>query len=180
MRHILVGLALIAVLAQPVRAEGEVIVMEATQLRMLIQEVLQEIDLYSEDAVELLMLTAAQESHLGHYLMQVNNGPAKGIFQCEINTEKDIWENFLEFKPRLAKRVRALMGEADWDHLQLKGNLLYQIALARVHYYRVPEKLPDRNDVEAMAKYYKKYYNTHLGRATWQAALKNYRRLAHD
>ena len=152
--------------------------MQPDQLRELITEVLLELDLYSANACELLMLTAAQESHLGHYLKQVGNGPAKGIFQMEPSTERDIWKHFLEYKPDLKRRVIALMGEANWHDLQLTGNLLYQIAMARLHYYRRPEALPDRENIVAMAQYWKAHYNTHLGKGTIAEAIKNYKRLA--
>lgn len=148
------------------------------QLRELITQVLVELDLYSADACELLMLTAAQESHLGFYIKQVGPGPAKGIFQMEPSTEKDIWKNYLRYKPDLAKRVGAMLGEADWESLQLTGNLLYQIAMARVHYYRRPEALPDRLNIVGMAQYWKAHYNTHLGKGTIAEAIKNYKRLA--
>lgn len=151
--------------------------MDSKQLRELITEVLVELDLYSADACELLLLTAAQESHLGHYIQQVGSGPAKGIFQCEPNTEKDIWDNYLKYKPALRIRVGCLMGEADFNNLQLKGNILYQIAMARIHYLRVPTKLPSRMDIPGMAAYWKKYYNTHLGKGTVEEAEHNYRRL---
>jgi len=154
--------------------------MKASQLRQLIEEVLIELRLNSTNAVELLMLTAAQESHLGHYLMQVNNGPAKGIFQMEPATEKDIWENYLAYKEDLRKSVHSLMGAANFDHLQLKGNLLYQIAMARIHYLRVYEKLPNHLDVMAMARYWKKYYNTYLGKGRVEDAMYNYRRLVYE
>jgi len=52
-------------------------------LREMIQFVLKNYDLYSRDAEELLMLTAACESNLGHYFKQLGNGPALGIFQVE-------------------------------------------------------------------------------------------------
>ncbi|MCK5613163.1 hypothetical protein KAR91_65420 [Candidatus Pacearchaeota archaeon] len=148
------------------------------QLRDLITDVLMELDLYCANARELLMLTAAQESHLGHYIKQVGNGPARGIFQMEPSTEKDIWENFLKYKPDLSRRIVALMGEADWENLQLTGNLLYQIAMARIHYYRRPEALPYRGNIISMAQYWKAHYNTHLGKGTIAEAIKNYKRLA--
>lgn len=57
--------------------------MDKAQLRELITHVLKKYDLHSDNAVELLMLTAAVESNLGHYIKQVGGGPALGIFQCE-------------------------------------------------------------------------------------------------
>ena len=47
-------------------------------------------------AEELLMLTAAHESHLGTYLKQ-KGGPALGIYQMEPATYRDLHENFLRF-----------------------------------------------------------------------------------
>ena len=45
--------------------------MEPDQLRELISDVLKAMKMYSEAAVELLMLTAAQETHCGRYIKQV-------------------------------------------------------------------------------------------------------------
>lgn len=128
---------------------------------------------YSEDAVELLMMTAAHESKLGTYLKQVN-GPALGIYQMEPSTATDIWDNFLSARGRKELSLRI----QDWVKsvicffsdgtkvYALTYNLVYATAMARVHYYRVPEALPKKEDIAGMARYAKKYYNTHLGKAT--------------
>ena len=55
---------------------------------------------------------------------------------------------------------------------QLKGNLYYAVAMCRIHYYRVSEALP--NDLEGMARYWKKYYNTELGKGTVEEFIHNY------
>lgn len=150
------------------------------QLRGLITDVLQYIDLYSEDAVELLMLTAAQESHCGTYIKQVQ-GPALGIYQCEPTTEDDIFANYLAFKPELKALINGLM-IADYNMVSyrwdLKANLVYQTAICRIHYLRVPESLPSYKDIEAMAKYWKKYYNTEKGKGTIKEAIFNYKKYA--
>jgi hypothetical protein len=64
---------------------------DTTQFYQLIKTVLINFDpfLASLNAIQLLMGTAAQESHLGTYLKQIN-GPALGVFQMEPNTEIDI------------------------------------------------------------------------------------------
>ncbi len=145
-----------------------------TQLRGLIRSVLKSVDLYSEDAVELLMMTAATESKLGTYIKQVN-GPALGIFQMEPRTEDDLWENYLRYKGGLDVTIDVyatyLKGELEW-------NMGYAIVMARIHYLRVKEKLPDSGDKEAMARYYKKYWNTPKGKATVEKAIKDYERYA--
>jgi hypothetical protein len=155
--------------------EGSVAINKA-QLRGLITDVLKEADLYSRSAVELLMLTAAVESKLGTYIEQIT-GPALGIFQMEPNTEGDIWEHYLDYKPGLADIVKGFSGNFINPELDLKANLTYQIIMARIHYLRIPEPLPDADDVEGLARYWKKYYNTHLGKGTVEKAIKSYKEL---
>lgn len=148
-------------------------------LRKLIDLTLQEMDneqnkykLNSKDAVELLMMTAATESELGTYLWQLGGGPARGIFQMEIATEKDIWKNFLYYNSDLYYLI------AERDNINNVSDLRYQIMMARVHYLRVPEKLPGCEDVLAMANYYKKYWNTYKGKAIVSNVVYDYNRLA--
>ena len=50
---------------------------------------------YSIDAVNLLLGTAIQESGGLRWRVQVNGGPARGLFQMEEATYTDIWNNFL-------------------------------------------------------------------------------------
>ena len=60
--------------------------------------------------------------------------------------------------------------------LEKAKNIAYQILLARLHYYRVRERLPNYKDVDSMAKYYKRYYNTYKGKADIKTVIKNYER----
>lgn len=150
----------------------------------IIVPTLKAIDAYSRNATELLMLTAAQESHLGKYLHQIN-GPAIGIFQMEPATHKDIWENYLKYKEELAWAVTNFgcpsnhfknNGENHPEAEQMKGNLYYAAAMARCLYLRQKESLPEHDDVVGMARYYKKYYNTPMGAATEEEAVENYKK----
>ena len=145
------------------------------QLRGLIARVLDGRRLHSHAAMELLMGTAAQESCLGTYLHQIR-GPALGIFQMEPATEADIWQNYLRYKPALADAVRQVSSVAVPSAWALETNLAYQIIMARLHYYRVREPLPDPGDIEALGRYWKKYYNTAAGRGTVEEFVANYRR----
>ena len=56
---------------------------------------------YSMAAENLLMGTCAQESRMGQFLVQLEGGPARGIFQMEYSTEYDIIRNFTRFRPEL-------------------------------------------------------------------------------
>jgi len=53
-------------------------------------------------------------------------------------------------------------------------NLRFSIVMARVHYLREEESLPDSDDIRAFAEYYKKHYNTYAGAATIAEAMSNY------
>ena len=149
----------------------EGVAIDKEQFRALIKDVLEELDLYSKSAVEQLMLTSATESHLGTYIQQIR-GVAQGAFQMEPATEKDIWNNYLRYKPELAERVKDVCGTD--KPFALKADLVYQIAMARVHYLRVPTPLPPHDDVIALATYWKDHYNTRLGKGTVEKAVESY------
>jgi len=156
--------------------------MNPSQLRDLICTVLKLFDHYSEEAVDLLMLTAAQESHCGKYIRQLGGGPALGVFQMEYKTFQDILGNYLPRKPDMFGRVTDFMTNNNLN-INLTGNLLFQIVIARVHYLRVPDPLPIRSDydeedvyIEAMARYWKRHWNTLAGAGTVQEAIDNYNR----
>lgn len=145
-----------------------------SQLRdFIIKPTLKSIDLYSDAAENLLIGTCAQESKLGTYIKQVN-GPALGIYQIEPATHKDVWENYLEFKPELANKV-LLIGEK--HDASLIVNLAYSTAIARIIYLRAPAELPLADDIGGLANYWKKYYNTELGKGKASEFIDNYRKL---
>jgi hypothetical protein len=158
---------------------------EPEHLRELITEVLDESDRFSgmnfntPNAVELLMLTAAQESHLGRYLRQVR-GPALGIFQMEPATMEDLFNNYIVFNDAIHDiHQYYTQGMHEGNFVQrAKGDLVFQIIMARINYYRKPGALPEPSDEYAMARYYKRHWNTVLGAATVEEAVKNYRRYA--
>jgi hypothetical protein len=81
---------------------------DANQLRhYVVRPTLRRLGLWSKSAENLLMGTAAQESHLGTYLHQVGGGPAKGIFQMEPATERDLIKNYIRYRPELHKQMMA-------------------------------------------------------------------------
>lgn len=144
----------------------------------IIEPVLHFLDLYSPAAVELLMGTAAQESHFGTYLKQID-GPALGIYQIEPATHRDLWDNFLTHRRDLSAKLGNLTS-AGWpldSKERLIGNLYYATAVARLIYYRDPQPLPAHDDLPGLAAYWKRVYNTAKGKGTVKEFLKNYRRL---
>ncbi len=146
------------------------------QLSDLITETLEEIGMNSTAAVNLLMGTAAQESHLGTYIRQVK-GPALGIFQMEPATHDDIWKNYVCYKG--VQYTGELLEKASADRINpnaLVYNLKYAIIMSRLHYRRIKEALPKHNDVDGLAKYWKEHYNTYKGAGTVEEFIKNYAR----
>ena len=132
-------------------------------LEHIIRPSISAIGLWSREAEVLLLATAAMESDCGQYVVQ-NNGPALGIFQMEPETHRDIYENYLDYKPSLKKALK-LTTIPNWPKLtQLKVNPVYATAMARMHYRRVPEALPEVHR-RYMWNYYKFYYNTPLGKS---------------
>lgn len=142
--------------------------------KYVVRPALEVVGLQSLDAERLLIGTALVESRL-HYLQQVR-GPACGVFQMEPATHDDIWRNFLAFKPLLAKRVRRLMFDGMEPIEQMRCNMAYAVAMARVHYFRVKESLP--SDPAGQAAYHKKYYNTVLGKTDVSESLEYFKQAA--
>lgn len=119
---------------------------------------------WSPEVEELLIMIAAHESKLGRYLKQIGGGPAKGIWQIEVETLQDNYKNFLDFKPAIAKQFEEITGCSGADIEQLTYNPLYCCLHARLKLYRSPGNIP--SDVTLMADYAKQYYNSPSGAAT--------------
>lgn len=126
----------------------------------------------SKAAQQLLLGTALTESNLTH-ISQIPVPIARGFFQVEKPTHDDYWNGYLERNQRLRDKVLDLMNTGMGDFEQVEGNMYYAAALARVHYLRIKEAIPQAGDIEGMARYWKKYYNTHLGKGTVEHFLKH-------
>lgn len=150
---------------------------QPSQFREVIIDVLEFLDPeipFSEEAVELLMLTAAQETHLGRYFHQVR-GPARGFFQVEPATERGLLADLQKKGGTLWQKMQSLM-LGSTRFLDMIYSVPYQVAMARYFYFTKPGAIP--KELGAQADYYKKYYNTYLGKATVAEAIDNYRRYA--
>lgn len=146
---------------------------ESNHLRLhVVRPVIQHLGVWSKDAEELIMGTIAQESAMGQYLVQLGSGPALGVCQMEPATHNDIWNNFLRYRSHIVTYINDI--SVDRTPEEMVWNLYYSVAMCRVHYLRVPEKIP--SNLEGWARYYKKFYNTELGKATEQEFIENYQR----
>lgn len=122
---------------------------------------------HTPGAERLLLGTAIHESRL-HWLDQTTPGPgpAFGLFQMEPATHHDLWTRFIEFRPPIAHKLRTLRAPYPSGIEQLRTNLLYSCAMARVLYYRAPEAIPDVHDVIGLATMAKRRFNSLAGKAT--------------
>ena len=136
-----------------------------SQIKDLIERTLKEYGLYSEAATNLLLGTAAQESSFGKYLRQLNNGPALSIFQIERPT-------FNWLKDTFKKKFKL----DDVEFEEIEWNLKKAIVFCRLRYFVVPHPLPDADDINALAAYWKKYYNTALGAGKIEEFISNYKK----
>jgi hypothetical protein len=116
-------------------------------------------------AEQLVLGTGIQESLLIHR-QQLGGGPALGLFQMERATHDDCWKNFLDFRKSLADKVKETLAGQEPIAETMKNNDRYAAAMCRVRYMRVQEPLPKADDIPAMARYWKQYYNTPLGAGT--------------
>lgn len=154
--------------------------MDPGQVReYVVRPTLLNLGLWSAPAEELVMGTAAQESHF-HWIDQRDNagrpGPAYGLWQMEEATHDDLWANFI--KPELADKIRAVCALPSIPHrppvATLHFNLRYGAAMCRVHYLRKPGAIP--GGLEGQAAYWKQWYNTLKGAGTVEQYIANYRK----
>lgn len=132
---------------------------------------------FSLAAEALVLGTAAQESHL-HYLDQTVSGPgpAYGIFQMERVTHNDNFA-WLNQRPGFHKLVGGYQVQYLDNCKEMAGNLYYATIMCRIHYWRKAEALPPAHDIEGLARYWKKHYNTFLGKGKEAEFVSNYNRL---
>lgn len=104
----------------------------------------------------------------------MGNGPALGLLQMEMPTAKDVLFRYVaqkdhEFRNRVQDATLLIEPWLFSDsalEAHLIANLRLQVVLGRIKYYMVPEALPKHGDIQGMAAYWKKHYNTYLGKGT--------------
>ena len=141
----------------------------------VVRPTLEHMNMWSPASENLVLATGIHESALC-YLKQIGGGPALGVYQMEPATHKDIWLNFLKFRPELSKIIVDLFHYTEAE--SMIAHLGYATAMCRLQYYRVPLALPESNDAVGMAEYWKKYYNTHLGAGTIEGFARDFREYA--
>lgn len=150
------------------------------QVRIFIAKTIKKIpNWYSDDALELMMMTTAVESDRGRYINQLGGGPALGMMGVEPATMRDNYGSYLYFRDRLRLEIRDACGIAKADEDALEYNMAFNVLMARLKYWRAPGPIP--SDLEGKAKYHEKFYNAHegnyssTGKKDWEVALAKYK-----
>ena len=144
------------------------------EMKNIISEVLTKLEKETNikktpEAVNLIYETGMAESGY-RALVQSGGGPALSFFQIEPATAKDIFNNYVEYREPLVQAL-ILLGIDPMDlDFSVKTNIAVAICMCRFHYRRVPSAIPKTK--EGRAKYWKKHYNTELGKGTIEHYLK--------
>lgn len=147
--------------------------MLAREIReLIIRPALKSLDLWSESAENLIYATGLVETNYDS-LKQVN-GPALGFWQCEPETYKSIriyLENRIN-KSLIDKVLQATGREKIPENPDfLCTDLKFAAMICRIHYWRINTSLPSANNPIELTNYYLKYYNTKMGKATFEKCI---------
>lgn len=147
-------------------------------LKEIIRPVLNDLRLGGGRAEAMVLGTACKESRCGLWLVQLKNGPARGIYQMEPTTHDDIWDRYLIHRQELAKKINRWRNQYGngMGAGEMVGNLYYATAMCRIQYLRVPTPIP--GDLHGQAAYWKQYYNTVEGLGTEQEYVAAWRQFA--
>lgn len=144
--------------------------MDLEQLRTnIIQASLKPLSLWSPEAEALLCATAAQETLGGKYVMQIGTRHGGlGIFQMESKSHDSLWRVQLS-RPTRRPLVHGMLELFGFSRVPKAEDMVwhngYATFMARFFYLIIPEELPPAHDLKAQWEYYKKYWNTSLGKA---------------
>ena len=114
---------------------------------------------HSRESENLLCGTALVESNL-ESLVQIPGCLAKGVFQCEPETYKDLRTRCKKEKPKTYKKICMFlqMLSLPENYVYLCGNMYAACAFARLKYLFDPDEIP--KTIPMQAKYWNRVYNT--------------------
>ena len=141
-------------------------------IRKIVKETLDKLDMNSVDALELIMRTGKAETGYRALMGYGKGNPALGFWQVEPATMFDTWENYVMYRPKI-RDVLWQLGLNDGDmKFSLLTNIALQAAFCRLKYRRDSNPIPPASNMVAQAEYWKRVYNSELGRGTIEHFLK--------
>ena len=84
----------------------------------------------------------------------------------EPDTIYDIWENYAMYRPNIATALHSLGFDESDASMSVLGSIALQAAFCRMQYRRDSNPLPKYGKIQAQADYWKRVYNTKLGKGT--------------
>ena len=120
------------------------------------------------NAHELLIETAGAETDFGTF-RDNSVGAGMGLTQFDKMPFYDVRDRTKEHNKEKLKRALGIdIDLVEWEHLRY--NPLLSLIFTRLKYKLIPDEIPE--SLEGRAKYWKKYYNTELGKGTIEHYLK--------
>ena len=137
-----------------------------SEIKSIAEETLHTLDMYSDDALSLVMRTGWAESGYRALKGATSGNPALGFWQVEPVTAKDTLDNYVKFRPSIKEKLLYLgLNESNLEFCLL-SNIALQVAFCRLKYRRDSKPIPPSENIEEQAKYWKRVYNTELGKGT--------------
>jgi len=142
------------------------------EIKEIINWTLHELNMHSDDAVELVFLTGLVESGY-KYISQIGSGIARSFWQVESATAKDCIDNYLVYRDKTFDKCASAMQRKKDTILEMSQEELQEllwhdmsagIVFCRLKYRRDPNPIP--KDIDGLAEYWKRVYNTELGAGT--------------
>lgn len=146
----------------------------------IVRPTLHALDMHGLAAERLMLGTAAHESDGLRFIRQVGGGPALSFFQIEPATARDVINRWMQAPAR--GRLWALFQTAfEFEaHHSIEARLLcdlrFACAVARLRYYMAPAPLPGADDLDGLAWYWGRHYQTGSDPRKLMAWKANYRR----
>ena len=136
------------------------------EIKEIVEETLYTLDMYSDDALTLIMRTGWAESGYRALKGATSGNPALGFWQVEPFTAKDTLDNYVKFRPRIKESLMFLGLNEEKLEFSLLSNIAIQVAFCRLKYRRDKQSITSWDNIEAQAQYWKRVYNSELGKGT--------------
>lgn len=151
---------------------------EATQiLDLVITPTNKELGLWSPSADRIVVCTFQTETQFDAVRQDLGlrkYGAGYGLGQMERPTYQSHIKHMTERNPELKKLILKICLLDDFPEVEaLTWHDKLMVCMTRYHYKRVPEPLPDVNDLPGMASYWKRFYNTTKGAGTVEKFIKD-------
>ena len=139
-------------------------------IKEIVEGALYRLDMYSDNALSLIMSTGWAES--GYRALRQLNGPAIGFWQVEMATVQDTLDNYVAYRPHINEKLVSLGLDEENLEFSVLSNIALQAAFCRLKYRRDSKPIPQWDDLKGQANYWKRIYNTSLGKGTIEHFIK--------